>query len=174
MSEALLSLVKKRRYRDISVVDICQRAMVHRTTFYTHFADKDALFRYVLEEEMEKVAARRKPLPADCGLWESIQEELRVALHFCNTHRDIYLSGLAGGGYGEIRAVEDRITGKIKRIVLDKSPTETSLMAELTGRFYAGSLMNVTRWWIVEQIPLAEEELLDLMERLLPTSWEGR
>ena len=174
MSEALLSLVKERRYRDISVVDICQRAMVHRTTFYTHFADKDALFRYVLEEEMEKVAAQRKPLPADCGLWESIREELRVALHFCNTHRDIYLSGLAGGGYGEIRAVEDRITGKIKRIVLDKSPTETSLMAELPGRFYAGSLMNVTRWWIVEQIPLTEEELLDLMERLLPTSWEGR
>ena len=51
LSEAFLSLVSERDYRDISVVDICERAMVHRTTFYAHFEDKDALFRYVLEED---------------------------------------------------------------------------------------------------------------------------
>ena len=50
MSEALLGLMAERPYREISVVDICERAMVHRTTFYAHFEDKNALFRYVLQE----------------------------------------------------------------------------------------------------------------------------
>ncbi len=32
------------------MVDICQRAMVHRTTFYAHFDDKLALLRYAVDE----------------------------------------------------------------------------------------------------------------------------
>ena len=32
--QALLELMEERPLRDLSVVDICDRAMVHRTTFY--------------------------------------------------------------------------------------------------------------------------------------------
>ena len=50
LSEALLELMSERPFREISVVDVCQRARVHRTTFYAHFEDKNALLRYVLAE----------------------------------------------------------------------------------------------------------------------------
>ena len=40
LSEALIALMEERPFREISVVDICERAMVHRTTFYAHFEDK--------------------------------------------------------------------------------------------------------------------------------------
>ena len=46
----LLSLLEERPLSEISVVDICQRAMVHRTTFYAHFDDKLALLRYAVDE----------------------------------------------------------------------------------------------------------------------------
>ena len=46
LADALLSLLEERPLSEISVVDICQRAMVHRTTFYAHFDDKLALLRY--------------------------------------------------------------------------------------------------------------------------------
>ena len=45
LSEALVSLMEERPLREISVVDICERAMVHRTTFYAHFEDKNDLPR---------------------------------------------------------------------------------------------------------------------------------
>ena len=59
-----------------------------------------------------------------------------------------------------------------KKIVLDNYPCESVYMAEMTGRFYAGSLMNVTRWWMVNNVPIDEEELLEFMSRLLPRQLE--
>ena len=50
LADALLSLLEERPLSEISVVDICQRAMVHRTTFYAHFDDKLALLRYAVDE----------------------------------------------------------------------------------------------------------------------------
>lgn len=172
LSEAFLSLVAERNYRDISVVDICERAMVHRTTFYAHFEDKDALFRYVLEEELAEAAKNRPPRTAEGGFWNSLKEELAVALQFCATHRHIYLTGMASGGYAEMRAIEEHLSQRVKKIVLDAYPGESLYMAEMTGRFYAGSLMNVAQWWMVNNIPISEEELLELMSRLLPRQWE--
>ena len=78
---------------------------------------------------------------------------------------------MISGGYTEMRAVEDHLSQRIKKIVLDNCPDEPAYMAEMTSRFYTGGLMNVARWWMVNNIPLSEEELLELMIRLLPRQW---
>ena len=57
LADALLSLLEERPLSEISVVDICQRAMVHRTTFYAHFDDKLALLRYAVGRTTEYVRA---------------------------------------------------------------------------------------------------------------------
>lgn len=60
LADALLSLLEERPLSEISVVDICQRAMVHRTTFYAHFDDKLALLRYAVDE-LQKYSSRWTP-----------------------------------------------------------------------------------------------------------------
>ena len=41
--EALMAELSQRTIEEITVSDICERAMVHRTTFYKHYEDKYAL-----------------------------------------------------------------------------------------------------------------------------------
>jgi AcrR family transcriptional regulator len=41
--EALMALLGERAFEEITVTEICDRAMVHRTTFYKHYADKYTL-----------------------------------------------------------------------------------------------------------------------------------
>ena len=43
LRQALLTLLKEKRYEDISVQDIIERADVARSTFYAHYLDKDDL-----------------------------------------------------------------------------------------------------------------------------------
>ena len=42
--------MEERPFSELSVVDICSRAMVHRTTFYAHFNDKRELLSYLLSQ----------------------------------------------------------------------------------------------------------------------------
>src|SRR5260221_11237122 len=43
LRDTLLTLLKEKRYDDISVQDIIERADVARSTFYVHYVDKDDL-----------------------------------------------------------------------------------------------------------------------------------
>lgn len=45
---AFTELLEQRRYEDISVALLCEKALIRRTTFYKHFADKDEFFRFFL------------------------------------------------------------------------------------------------------------------------------
>ena len=44
--EALLAFIAEREFETISVKEICDRAMVHRTTFYKHYEDKYDLLKH--------------------------------------------------------------------------------------------------------------------------------
>ena len=39
---AFTELLEEHRFEDITVAMLCERAMIRRTTFYKHFADKTA------------------------------------------------------------------------------------------------------------------------------------
>lgn len=49
-----LMTVEKIRFSKITVDQICEKAMVHRSTFYKHFDDKFRLLEYGLNELMEQ------------------------------------------------------------------------------------------------------------------------
>ena len=172
MSEALLGLMAERPYREISVVDICERAMVHRTTFYAHFEDKNALFRYVLQELQRGFEEEQAALAGQVDLRAFLLAEFHSALRFLKEHRQIYLSGLAGGGH-ELRMVEDTAAEWLTRRFRENGVTEGETQApELAGQFYAGALLMVVRWWLENGMAMDEAELVRQVERLLP-SQEG-
>jgi AcrR family transcriptional regulator len=50
--EALLQLMADRDFEAITVTDICDRAMVHRTTFYKHYEDKYALLAQGIQNQL--------------------------------------------------------------------------------------------------------------------------
>ena len=49
IAEALLSLLKTRKYQDISINDIINKAGVSRMTFYRQFYDKKEVLKYILD-----------------------------------------------------------------------------------------------------------------------------
>lgn len=60
---ALLDLMEKQPFENITVKQICDLAMVHRTTFYTHFQDKFDL----LSRAMQQIADEEFKGPFDAA-----------------------------------------------------------------------------------------------------------
>ena len=63
--EALLQLMKKKNYTEISVGEIAARAGVHRATFYRHFTSKDDVLRCCLSRMLKEAKGNRELLRTD-------------------------------------------------------------------------------------------------------------
>ncbi|MCD7813659.1 MAG: TetR/AcrR family transcriptional regulator [Lachnospiraceae bacterium] len=54
LMNALLELLKEKSFEEITVNELCDRALVGRGTFYKHFADKYAFLSFVLNEMLNQ------------------------------------------------------------------------------------------------------------------------
>lgn len=172
LTDALLGLMEERPYREISVVDICQRAMVHRTTFYAHFADKDDLFRFALQDLMDRFSAGWARLDEEKGLRDGLCLEFRKVLEFFRVHRRFLTVGLGSSGGTELQMMENAIAEVLERFMLERTESavwkETPDVIPVWSRFYAGAIMSTVSWWLKNEMTPPEEKMVELMERLLP------
>lgn len=70
LEDAFLELTETRWIEDISVGDICERAMVRRATFYKHFADKYDFFAYVMNNMQRSTNLALNANPKDITMAE--------------------------------------------------------------------------------------------------------
>jgi len=60
--DALTLLLSEKSFDNITITDICEKAMVHRTTFYKHFEDKyhllDSLISQLVQNLKKKALNR--------------------------------------------------------------------------------------------------------------------
>lgn len=175
LSDALLGLMEEQPYGEITVVDICHRAMVHRTTFYAHFEDKNDLFQYVLRNMMERFSEGRAWTGQEEGLRESIRDEFRKVLEFFRAHQRLHMVGMGGPGSLELRMMEEAIATVLERFILEKGDSSLGEgapnAAKVWSHFYAGALMSTVNWWLENDMLMDEEEMVGLMERILPERW---
>ncbi len=54
LTDSLLTLLTEKKFEEIQVTEICERAMVRRATFYKHFGDKFELFTYMIKDIQDK------------------------------------------------------------------------------------------------------------------------
>ena len=56
LGDALLALMQEKQFENITVQEILDRAGIGRSTFYSHYSDKDDLFLSDLEDFQEKMS----------------------------------------------------------------------------------------------------------------------
>lgn len=170
LSEALLSLLEERPLSQISVVDICQRAMVHRTTFYSHFDDKQGLLRWTVADLMQEEFAKSTPaLSQAADIKEYFLAVFHNALAFMQEHRGLYQVGIPSGET-ELLLLEDTVADELRRKLSDPAVIcpAPDFDPELTAHFYAGAILALTRWWLETDTRVPEPVLLRHLERFIP------
>lgn len=174
LSSALLGLMEEQPYGEISVVDICQRAMVHRTTFYAHFEDKDDLFRYVLQSLMDQFSESWDRAGKERGFQAGIRDEFQKVLEFFKAHQRLCTVGLGGSGSPQLQMMEKAIARVLERFILEQGgtdPQKDPYAAKVWSRFYAGAVLSAVDWWLENDTPVSTEEMVSLLGRTVPECW---
>jgi AcrR family transcriptional regulator len=167
---ALLELIIERGWDDIAVQDLCDRANVGRSTFYTHYDSKDALLAGGLEDlrsflrqaaRERRAAGNEATLDFALGLIEHAYEQRRL------------FRTLVGRRSGYV--VQQRFREMVIRLVGDELPAGSApgLPRTAAQRWIAGAFVELLGWWIEQRNPLPPAELASMFETLARPVWES-
>ena len=87
---ALVELMKEKTFEEIKVSDICEKALINRSTFYAHYEDKYELlvdFIKDLKDEFSQKLENNKAL----NIKEYYLELIKIFLNHVEDKKDIFL-----------------------------------------------------------------------------------
>jgi AcrR family transcriptional regulator len=162
LHDALGSLIREKPYDSIAVQEILDRANVGRSTFYTHFRDKDELLVSGIHDLLNSVypaatqsaenrceAIIRFSLP----VFEHIHGHLRAGA------RRMGPTGRAAVHQHLQRVLAELITEDIKRHLRPRRETTSSVPLDLLVQHVASTFILVLHWWLDTRSPLPPREI---------------
>jgi AcrR family transcriptional regulator len=148
LGDALNELMHERRFEEITVQHVLDRAGVSRSTFYAHFRDKDDLFLSDVEDFLEMMAD-----------WLSRNKEqsrrvapVRELFSHVGEWRKFYGVMVSAGKLADFLQLAQGIFSKgIERRLGELTPSRTSVSrAQSTAKaqMLAGAMLSLLSWWL--------------------------
>lgn len=168
--EALARLLEERPFQELSVTDICRQAMVHRTTFYAHFTDKQELLHYLLESLERECVATCLPQDPERGPREYLLTAARNVFQFFGQHRALYRACLNSGADTRVHTLEDFAARELCGLLSEPRFREVSPQVDpqVAAHFYTGAMLSLICWWLASDDPPPASHLLANLEQFIP------
>lgn len=150
LRESLASLVREKSYDRIAVKEILDRANVGRSTFYTHFRDKDELLASVILEMLSSASGHRRRSSgrgSERILWFS----LPIFEYLEGHRRHAGESAMKHGGRLLHKHLQKLLAGLILEDVrdLDRRRKKTGpVPPAVLARYVASTFVLVLNWWV--------------------------
>lgn len=169
LGDALIELMQERAFKSITVQDVLDRAEVGRSTFYTHYRDKDDLFLSDVEEFWEMMSSMLERKGEQSNRVAPVRELFSHIAEVKNLREALVASGKARDvmelGQGQFaRTIEQRLKKlcEAQGIPLRNFAVEAHAMA--------GALFASLNWWIDRGMKVSAEEMDESFHRLV---WSG-
>ncbi len=173
---AMVDLVSDREYEKITVADVLLRADVARGTFYSHYADRDALFgdavAHLTEQlvgDVAAVAARGTARLTGLGV--------RVLFEHARQHRDLYLAMIHGAAGGvPLDSYVNQLTTAYSALMTESIAVvgvTPRMPLEAIARCWVGETIALTTWWLQESPDLGIDDVTRMRMHLMTggTTW---
>ena len=167
LSAAMVELLQTREFDSITVQDLLDRAGVGRSTFYSHFRNKDDFLLTDLERMLSLTEAH---FDRTVGTSRRVAPIAELFAHFGES-RD-FADALSRAG--RMEAILDIASGHLARIIerrlreLGVAPRELPLSA--TARVFGAMAMELAKWWMGRSAPFTAKQM---DERFHDLVWRG-
>lgn len=169
LCDAMVSLLETRSFDEISVVDICEKAMVHRATFYKHFADKFDFMEYVVREKIrefyDKNAAEQminEPKDAYSIIIENVvsfveknRQLLKISSHSPSNNFYDYIQKIV------FEEMSNLLEGA--RLLGSSFSVPTDFLAQ----FLTGGFVSIVFWWLKNEDKYSRDEMITYIKNML-------
>jgi AcrR family transcriptional regulator len=162
---ALIELILEKHYDSITVQDIIDRANVGRSTFYTHFRDKEDLligdwkkFLNLVAAHIDLTAAPGPRLVPFDGLLMHLKDYHALYRAFVKSGKTERLFNVGTEFLAD--AIE-------KKIAADPRHSSTAVPPAVCAHFLALQIFGLMKWWLDRNMPYTPAEMNDMFHQLV-------
>lgn len=175
LHHALMSLIAKKKYELITVQQVLDRADVGRSTFYTHYRDKDELlvngFQHfknrLASAQASSAAAPSKSYERIIGFSLAMFEHVNVS-----QYRRVLRALLDSNGGTVVRrhlhsALVGVIQPEIKAQLQKRASRHCPVSPELLTHFLVSTYLSVLTWWLNSKNPVPPKSIDEAYRQLV-------
>lgn len=165
--EALQTLLQDKAIEQITVKDIAREADIGYTTFFRHFATKEAALADLADSEAAELIADSFPL---LGSADSLASCVALCRHV-QAKRRVWYALLSGGAKGVVR--DALVAHTVERS--EQWPASRAwLPADVGTALAIGLTIETLSWWLSDARDMSAEQVGEIMHRLFVAELVGR
>lgn len=175
LTNAFFQMMEDIRFEDITVNELCNRAMVRRATFYKHFADKYEFLTFVVRETQAKFDAETAK---DIDSSQPIALYINIVYHvmdFLEKNRKLVQSAMKSSSFLMLlHILSEQITLDIRKKLKEDVNRGYKLIAspEVMAPFFTGALLETVLWWITQGKPIPEASVKEQISSLMAAMYQ--
>jgi AcrR family transcriptional regulator len=151
LHEAAFTLIRERDYASISVSDILERADIGRSTFYTHYRDKDELFAAAIADMLDSARGAART-PSGDPTERIVGFSLPVLEHICQ-HRSTAGARMGTRGRAMLHAHVRRILAgwvaeEMRAQAAGRAWPTGRIPVDLLSQYVSSTFVLVLDWWL--------------------------
>ena len=142
--QTLIDLMKEKSFEEIKVSDICNTALINRSTFYSHYSDKYELFSsYVndLKNSLEEELKKNKKIN---NSKEYYLEMIKLFLNHLEEKKEIYSSIMKTNRNSIIMyMIYDTFKNDVTKEIEKNDTNKSKIPSDFIAKFYLGSIFSI-------------------------------
>ncbi|ADK31344.1 TetR/AcrR family transcriptional regulator C-terminal domain-containing protein [Brachyspira pilosicoli] len=170
LEDALGALLEEKPFEEIRVIDICSKANMHRSTFYTYFNDKYELLKSKLDEYEAKFLEDLQRYKIEDKLKDfhiDIMIKILQYFYFNRKYLKIIFQNNKDNSITKIlqKYLEAYVIEGVKDMKLAKP--DKPYFFNVMGAFYSGAFITVISEWILNDCTIKPQELAECISDII-------
>ena len=166
LGDALVALMQEKPFETITVQDVLDRARVGRSTFYSHYSDKDDLLMSDVDDFYERVSMG---LSARGERSERVFPVKEFFSHIAEAKRFVNALSSSGKMQENMELARGHFARGIERRLaeLPRGQSITESERPAVAFAHAGALLSLMTWWIDRGMRQSPAEMDELFHRIV-------
>ena len=165
---ALIELMKEKTFEEIKVSDICDKALVNRSTFYSHFEDKYELLQGLINDLKNDLQEELKKNENIISIKDYYIGLIKVLLDHIESNMETYRSVAINNRNSIIMDIINDVIEKDILYHIKDDDKIKSVPKEFVSKFFIGAAINTGIYWIYNPNKYTKEEVLNYFIVLIP------
>lgn len=167
--KALTDLLAEKPFDEIRVTDLCERAGVHRSTFYAHFEDKRHLLTFAIQELMDIFIPPASLDPDRDYQQAMLQAMRRVFKYFLKNKQEYTLLFLDPRNAAAKDVFYQEYIRSFRYFLRQRYPNSNAADRDLFSHHFIGGLLTLVGGWLARGADPSPDEMASRFVRLIPS-----